>query len=534
MAVAATSRADMAHSYSHKGAPPGLSPGLSVDMSPDMSPGMSTIMSQEEQLAIAALGKLGETSGGELQQSGDGAAASSDAPRAEDAAWNGGAARAAEDAAAVEASRRVTSPYVLRVGASSVPGAGSSRNQDAFDMWSTADGDMTVFAVFDGHGKELGHLASEAARRAFREFLCSRRRIQELREDPQAVFNQAYLRANDAIREAFVDACRANGDDICVEADGVPVRLLKSDRRDCVRGGTTATLAVVLDGTYLLVANVGNSGALLCGTDSAKIVHNLGFWPERERCADTLTLAGLPARDCSADGTLLLSRYHSPRDPLEYERMQRFMSIETDSGQRVPAMRFLFPQLDGGLARDIFDVSSGAPVVDMSRASWRKNVRDDVAAIVATPEDSEHADMLAFTRSLGDFNLQRFGLSAWPDVSWVHLGRQRARGGSGGAAGAAFCLVLATDGMWDSWHYEDVSRWALDRARVAQAQSGLHVGHSAELVEESKKKGVELFGAAHADDVTCVMAHLLPRQVPRAKAGGDVRAGKVARTAASS
>jgi hypothetical protein len=47
----------------------------------------------------------------------------------------------------------------------------------------------------------------------------------------------------------------------------------------CVHGGTTATVVIVLDAQYLLVANVGDSSGLLVGFDNRSFVRHINEWP---------------------------------------------------------------------------------------------------------------------------------------------------------------------------------------------------------------------------------------------------------------
>lgn len=46
-----------------------------------------------------------------------------------------------------------------------------------------------------------------------------------------------------------------------------------------------------------------------------------------------------------------------------------------------------------------------------NRGQYYKNVRNEWATLVATPPMARFQDALAFTRSLGDFHLQSYGVS---------------------------------------------------------------------------------------------------------------------------
>jgi hypothetical protein len=59
----------------------------------------------------------------------------------------------------------------------------------------------------------------------------------------------------------------------------------------------------------------------------------------------------------------------------------------------------------------IFAVSDAGVVAKTGRGSYYKNVRNEWATLVCTPAYSPFQDALAFTRSIGDFHLQAYGVS---------------------------------------------------------------------------------------------------------------------------
>jgi len=120
--------------------------------------------------------------------------------------------------------------------------------------------------------------------------------------------------------------------------------------------------------------------------------------------------------------------------------------------------------------------------------SYYKNVRKEWASMVSTPSYARFQDALAFTRSLGDLHLQAYGVTHLPEVSLLdlqpvfetlhrlHQQRQQqllsgeqpldeqafTRAAIESAACSTLCLVLASDGVWDNWLYEDVARFVAD------------------------------------------------------------------------
>ena len=81
-------------------------------------------------------------------------------------------------------------------------GVKGKENQDDYFVWSQGDGKTYVIAVLDGHGRELGKLASKSAKDSIWNDLCvqSEERIGQLRSHPQETMQEVFRRANDAIR----------------------------------------------------------------------------------------------------------------------------------------------------------------------------------------------------------------------------------------------------------------------------------------------------------------------------------------------
>lgn len=71
------------------------------------------------------------------------------------------------------------------------------------------------------------------------------------------------------------------------------------------------------------------------------------------------------------------------------------------------------------------------------------------------------------------------------------------------------CLVLATDGVWDNWTYEDVTKFVLDPSCVGAVCSGADGGHRV-AVSFMQRNGIYAkrnFGA-QADNATGIVAYM--------------------------
>lgn len=136
------------------------------------------------------------------------------------------------------------------------------------------------------------------------------------------------------------------------------------------------------------------------------------------------------------------------------------------SGPRGKLMQFVYDVpglIDEGKAPPIFKATPGPDGYELEVKSKRtaevygtpaKNARGDLPAILLTPDtDPDYGEMepqsLAMTRSIGDFYMQTFGVSWRPEVISVDLEEV-------GAELQHLTLILASDGVWDLWEYEDV------------------------------------------------------------------------------
>lgn len=129
------------------------------------------------------------------------------------------------------------------------------------------DEDNQVWGVLDGHGHDNGRIAAETARDSFKAFFGERANFARLRADADATMTDAFARANRAVREAIL------AQPSVFERDG---QLVMADEAsplgyDVVDGGTTATLAVLLDRRTLVVAAVGDSCGVLATCSHGRV-----------------------------------------------------------------------------------------------------------------------------------------------------------------------------------------------------------------------------------------------------------------------
>jgi len=187
--------------------------------------------------------------------------------------------------------------------------------------------------------------------------------------------------------------------------------------------------------------------------------------------------------------TVIITAEHSPESPSEFTRLRTFRCNEEDP--RFPSLSVVYDSQSANRLEcpPVFRLDEhGAPHV-LGNGCYHKNVRQEWASLVATPSTAQFQDALAFTRSLGDLHLHTYGVTHEPEVRccsldslWTdlnsntssQLGDLQAGGGDKvdpRVAASVFCIVLATDGVWDNWAYEDVTRFVMHSSCITAVQN---------------------------------------------------------------
>ena len=144
---------------------------------------------------------------------------------------------------------------------SHIGGSGSNAKKENQDSCFVArcDESTCVWGVLDGHGSDNGRLAAQAGAKAFKAWFL--KKPAELTRSPQQAMKSAFRAAHEAIRQAVVRRYEGRGTPLKTTAEGY----LLDDSGQPVDGGATATVVALVQGHLLVVANVGDSDALLGG-----------------------------------------------------------------------------------------------------------------------------------------------------------------------------------------------------------------------------------------------------------------------------
>jgi serine/threonine protein phosphatase PrpC len=155
-----------------------------------------------------------------------------------------------------------------------------------------------------------------------------------------------------------------------------------------------------------------------------------------------------------------------------------------------------------------------------------------------TPRNvAKDSTCIAMTRALGDFYAHQFGLCAEPSIGvqridYLHSnvgGLVSSSSGDGQSGQSAlttsneWTIVLASDGVWDVWRYEDFSLFINES--IYKKNLNLHdLGEH--IIEESIHRAVMNFGNKHYDDAAVVIWQFKPTTIPPTSAAASPPIGQ--------
>lgn len=461
---------------------------------------------------------------------------------------------------------RPASAYDFLVSGITDPGVPGKQNQDDYFLWSSEDGQTVIVGVLDGHGRELGQMAARVAKAQFLADLTRPETLAALAADPKPTLELAFVNAHRAIEAAFRKYYEDAGWHVQRTADGYLIRSRQAGGSPlCVHGGSTATVAMILQGRRLLVANVGDSTAIVCGLDSAGDLRSVEEWTQM---TSTAAAAVAAPSSSSAGGTgaassssapsssslpihlppsiatsyMEVSADHSPESETEFMRMHKYRPHATS--RHTPELLFVYDTLTASklACPPIFDVHPHTgKCTKTERGSYYKNVRCEWATLVATPPHAGFQDALAFTRSLGDLHLQSYGVSHTPEIWWMDLttsaaaaaaadaedagmslaaGAETAASASGAPGSGAsevplvrnpVALAVCSDGIWDNWKFEEVAGFLLTPSRLADIIATRRSdAASGDLMAANLDRARANFGSS-ADNMTAITVYLVPK-----------------------
>lgn len=392
---------------------------------------------------------------------------------------------------------------------------GMSENQDDCFIWHHEQSGSIVFGVLDGHGRDVGKLAAQTVKAFMQDWLS--RRWEEVLADPAAGFRMMFTEANTSMKATFKAALQREGWTVREECGYLIKRRGLTSPWSCVHGGTSGSVIALVEGKTILIANVGDSSATLtvsdCRLERTDIVQR-AFWAEgggvfHDTPPETGTV-GDPAVASDPVQTLILTADHSPESLREYGRM--LLTHPHPQKPTVPHLSAVYDSSSKLKCLPVFENdASGQPFVT-GRGRYYKNVRREWASLVATPFRARFQDALAFTRSIGDYHLQTYGVTHIPDVLSMELTpvfQRHQQHGEQPSHGMVACILACSDGIWDNWGWGEVGAFFLEQRRVEQVTStGSSDAALEEFMSENARRAHANFGN-QADNATAICCYIL-------------------------
>jgi serine/threonine protein phosphatase PrpC len=274
-------------------------------------------------------------------------------------------------------------------------------------------------------------------------------------------------------------------------------------------------VVVIFQGRRAVVANVGDSSAVLCGGHpEAHAMRHIDSWPGSARAVaktakpEEIVAAPSPHPELARGPTdMEMSADHSPECEAEFTRMREARPSVSDS--RRPELLFVYDTLTASKMSCphifVVDPASGKPI-RTNRGTYYKNVRNEWATLVATPSYAQFQDALAFTRSLGDLHLQSYGVSHVPEVRWIDFAPQDASGHATPPSHSPLVLTACSDGVWDNWKFHDMATFVLHPERTADPDAQRS---TVALMTTNLERARVNFGSS-ADNMTAVCVYMRP------------------------
>ena len=376
--------------------------------------------------------------------------------------------------------------------------------QDASIIIEKPDQGCTIFGVADGHGQELGHIASNACVKSVTVFVDAN--CEKMVTDTVAFLEECFAHVQRQISETFVTYYLDRGYDIKEEENGrITKRRFPTHSFTNASGGTMLTIAV-LKGAQLFIANVGDCNAQLC-TETPVITQDMLRYEKDvsvtaiEAILDGTTVATAVS---STTDALVLTCDHSPMNPKEYVRMRKFKQSVEDPLKA--EMLFVYDDQETAkpYCQPVFTISEdGVPTVRDDVPHYYKNVSKERAAYVSVPANAYFPDALASTRAMGDFNIATYGVTSKPEIQSIDLGRVLERTD-------VVCVTMCSDGVWDNWLNEHVTKFMMDPTCLAAVKTDVEKG--AMRVAKSFMKRNEIFAQKNfrgsADNAMCVAVYV--------------------------
>lgn len=234
-----------------------------------------------------------------------------------------------------------------------------------------AEEPVYVVGVLDGHGREVGRVAAQAARVAFISYFDENYR--KLFSDPVECLHHSFVHAHAAIKKEFCAHYERIGAQVTESEEGFLMKRKSSSQPwSCVHGGSSCSIIAIV-GNTLYSANVGDSTVTLCTGTPIPVggvmqdVVDIGLTSLPGAASPPATEPTAARESTERSNTVLVTAEHSPESPEEFYRMRRFRCRETDSMQTALHVVYDSPSVEKVLCPPVFFVDGEATATVTNR-----------------------------------------------------------------------------------------------------------------------------------------------------------------------
>ena len=230
---------------------------------------------------------------------------------------------------------------------------GGRENQDDFLVWTKDEKNLIILCVLDGHGREVGKVAANAAKTALSSYFTEH--YEDCFNNPVKFLVDAHEYAHQNIKKSFQRTLESQGFLVQESSEGYLMKKKHNmDNWACVHGGTSCSIIAIID-TLVYTANVGDSSGLLCSgfhmLSTTMIQHLLD-------AADAESGRN-PNSDNSntISNVLVVTAEHSPESPFEFSRLRNFR--KRDNNPKQPALHVVYDSSthDKSVCHEVFDIN---------------------------------------------------------------------------------------------------------------------------------------------------------------------------------
>jgi serine/threonine protein phosphatase PrpC len=375
---------------------------------------------------------------------------------------------------------------------------GGRENQDSHFIHFDEKENILILCILDGHGIDYGKFVSVRASEFLKAYFINE--MESLKTAPYDTIVRAHVLANQHLKEAIKEDLTKKEFLVKEEEDGgyLTKRYSRSNAISAawtnVNGGTTCTIIAILN-NKIYSSNLGDSAATIISRKPLfKKEVNLQYLGDSAAGEagqkPSLSSSSSTSSHTANDRTpfMQLTTDHSPENIGEYHRIM--------NSTRGAFVRFVYdrPTQYKHLCNPIYGMDDSGKTIITNHGYYCKNVREEWGSLITTTDDAKFPVSLSMTRSFGDFYMQSLGVSYLPEVQCIDLDTIYCA--EGVDPSEPLHLLVASDGVWDCWKYEEITKKVIEASETTDP--------AGKLIDDNKELANTLFGN-QSDNATAII-----------------------------